>query len=264
MTSYARFRKLLLQRPLAAVLTLAAAGTLTLAPAAADAAPARPMPPRLVYGVTFAADSALYRLYPRSHRAVLAGRAGTRLTDLAFRHGILYAISFTALYRLSPASGARHKIGSLGITAANALATQPGTDALYGTDQHGEFFRVNPRTGRAAVIGRYGHGLGSSGDLVFANHRLYATVTRPHSAESILATVNVRTGAARIVGRTGYHRVWGLVAAGRQLYGATSAGSFLAISAWTGRARVIWREGLDIGGLTTVSPCPWAGQATVC
>ena len=55
-------------------LALALAGALALCPAAASAASARAKPPRLVYAVTFSANSALYRLSPRSHRVTLAGR----------------------------------------------------------------------------------------------------------------------------------------------------------------------------------------------
>lgn len=90
---------------------------------------------------------------------------------MAFRGKILYAISFTSLYRLSLRTGASH----------------------------------------STAVGMFGHGLGSSGDLAFANGHLHATVTRPGSNLSYLAAVNIRTGAARIIGTTGHHQVFGLV-----------------------------------------------------
>ncbi len=56
-----------------------------------------PAPPKTVYAVTFAANSVLYSLSPRSHKATRKGRTGVELTDIAFRGKTLYAISFTDL-----------------------------------------------------------------------------------------------------------------------------------------------------------------------
>jgi hypothetical protein len=238
---------------IATAVTLAATGALALAPASANAAVAfpPPPPPHTVYAITFSGTSSLYTLNPGSHRETLKGDTGTQLTDITFQGRTLYAISFTDLYRLNPATGTSHHIGSLGLGTANALTTDPWTNTLYGADLSGDFFRINPRTGHTTVIGNFGHRLGSAGDLTFAGGRLYATVSLNGSAETYLATVNVRTGAARIVGDTHYTDVFGLVSGNGALYGATDSGLFLAISPVTGRARAIWREGLDVAGLAT-------------
>jgi hypothetical protein len=243
-----RFGRLSLARPAAGGLVLAVASALALSPAAAGAAVTRARPPGTVYAVTQAANSALYRLNPRTHAVIFEGHAGTYLADIAFRRRILYGISFTTTYRLNAATGAR-EVGPLGLDGANALATQPGTSTLYGASHQGDFFSISTRTGRATVIGTYGHHLGSAGDLTFAHGRLYATVSRRGSSRSFLAAVNVRTGAARIIGNTGFKNVWGLVTGSRALYGATVGGNFLAISPATGRARVLWRDGLAVSGL---------------
>jgi hypothetical protein len=250
------YRRLVVTRVATGALALGLAVMMTPAAQAASAGCVRARPPRLAYAVTFSSDSALYRLAPRSRKVTFVGSTGARLTDITFRHKILYAISFTALYRLNTASGARRRVGPLGVTSANALATRPHTNVLYGATQHGEFFTISARTGHATVIGTFGHHLGSAGDLTFARGRLYATVTRPHSTESLLATVNVRTGAASIIGRTGNRDVYGLVTGTRSLYGATYSGDFLSISARTGRATAIWHDGLAVGGLATPSPSP--------
>jgi len=238
-----------LTRQIARGIVLAAAGALALAPAGANASVARPMPPKTVYVITFSSNSTLYRLAPRSHIETREGLTGVELTDITFWGKTLYAISFTDLYRLNAATGASQHIGSLGFTGANALVTQPKTGTLYGADQYGDFFKINSRTGHATLIGTFGGGLGSAGDLTFANGRLYAAVSESGSSESFLATVNVRTGSAKIVGNTGYSNVWGLVTGNGALYGVTYGGSFLAISATTGRAKVIWREGIAAAGM---------------
>jgi hypothetical protein len=236
---------------IATAVTLAAAGALALAPASANAAVASPPPPHTVYAITLSGNSALYTLNTWSHRETLKGNTGTELTDITFQGRTLYAISFTDLYWLNPATGVSHHIGSLGLSTANALTTDPRTNTLYGADLSGDFFRVNPWTGHTTLIGNFGHGLSSAGDLTFAGGRLYAAVSLNGSAETYLATVNVRTGAARIVGDTRYTDVFGLVSGNGALYGATDNGLFLAISPFTGRARTIWREGLDVAGLAT-------------
>lgn len=258
-----------LGRPVCGALTLAVAGSVLLGASAAGASAAGASNagakhPRGIYAITFAADSALYRLNPGRHRTTLEGRTGVRLTDLAFRGQTLYAISFTDLYWLNARTGARHKIGRLGVRSANALTVRPATKTLYGAGRDGTLFRISARTGRAAVIGRFGRGLASAGDLTFAGGRLYATVDRPGSAWSLLATVNVRTGTAAVIGPTGYRHVYGLVTRHGALYGATYSGKYLAICRATGRARVIWNDGLPIGGLAAPSPGTWAATAAIC
>jgi hypothetical protein len=240
-----------LTRPIAGGLMLAVAGLLALSPSAASASDAKAKPPKAVYAITFAPNSALYRLSPRSHRVSRVGRTNAELTDLSFRRGTLYAISFTALYRMNARTGACHEVGSLGLSDANALTTQPKKRTLYGAGQSGDFFKVNARTGQATIIGTFGHGLGSAGDLTFANGRLYGTVSRPGSVRSFLAIINVRTGAAKIVGNTRYKNVYGLVTGRDALYGATFGGKFLLISPRTGRGKVIWNDGIAVGGLAT-------------
>ena len=220
------------------------------APASANAtAAASPGPPQTVYAITFTGNSALYSLSPRSDSETLKGYTGVELTDITAAGKILYAISFTDLYRLDAATGASHDIGPLGLSTANALVTQPNTGTLYGADENGDFFTINQETGHATPVGTFGGGLGSAGDLAFYNGLLYAAVSKGGSAESYLATVDVRTGAATIVGNTGYVNVWGVVAGSGALYGATDGGLFLAISPITGRAKALWKEGLAVGGM---------------
>lgn len=278
-----------LRRPVYGALTLAIAGSLLLGASAASASnpgaskagaskagasnhgasnhgasKASAKQARGIYAITFAPDSALYRLNPRRHRTTLEGRTGVRLTDLAFRGRTLYAISFTDLYWLNARTGARHKIGRLGVSSANALATRPVTKTLFGADRNGTLFRISARTGRAAVIGRFGRGLGSAGDLTFAGGRLYATIDRHGSKWSFLATVNVRTGAATVIGPTGYRNVYGLLTGNGAIYGATYSGKYLAMCRATGRGRVIWNDGLPIGGLAAPSPGIWTAAAAIC
>ncbi|MGO9217299.1 MAG: hypothetical protein ACLP5E_05920 [Streptosporangiaceae bacterium] len=126
-------------------------------------------------------------------------------------------------------------------------------------------FTINARTGRATIIGRFGRRLGSAGDLTFADGHLYATVDRHGSKWSFLATVNIRTGAANVIGPTGYRDVYGLVTENGAIYGATYSGKFLAICPITGRGRVIWNEGIAVGGLAAPSSSgTWQAAPAIC
>lgn len=235
----------------AMALALAVTGGLALAPSAASAA-ATARPPKTVYVTTFADPSSLYRIKPRSHAETLIGGTGQEMTDIAFRGKALYAISFTTLYRLSKTTGASRAVGGLGLIGANALVARPKTNTLYGADIGGDFFKINHRTARVTMIGRYGHDLGSSGDLVFARHRLYATVFKEvlSTTRSYLARVSLRTGRAKVIGRTGFNNVYGLVSRHGALFGTTLGGKFISISRRTGRGRLIWKDGLAAGGAT--------------
>ena len=236
-------------------LVLAVTGVLALTPSAVSAATgaATARPPKTVYVVTFADPSVLYRLKPGSHTATLKGNTGEELTDIAFRGRTLYAISFTTLYTLNMTTGASNEIGELGLIGANALVTQPKTNTLYGADVGGDFFKINHRNAHVTMIGRYGHDLGSTGDLVFARHHLYATVLKETSSSttSFLARINLRTGAAKVIGSTGYKDVYGLVSRNGALFGATFGGKFISISLRTGRGKLIWKDGLAVGGATS-------------
>ncbi len=254
-----------LWRPVSGGLALAMASSLLLGASTVSAADARAKQAKGIYAITFSANSALYRLNLRRHRATLEGRTGVPLTDVAVRGRVLYAISFTDLYWLNTRTGARHKIGRLGISSANALATRPETNTLYGADRSGDLFTINARTGRAAIIGRFGRRLSSAGDLTFADGHLYATVDRHGSKWSFLATVNIRTGAANVIGPTGYRDVYGLVTENGAIYGATYSGKFLAICRITGRGRVIWNEGIAVGGLAVPSSSgTWQAAPAIC
>ena len=90
--------------------------------------------------------------------------------------GTIYAITADALLRLNPATGLTSRVGLLAVSGrANALASDR-LGRLYGATDVGEFFEVNASTGHARVIGLFGGGLSSEGDLAFApDGTLFAT-----------------------------------------------------------------------------------------
>jgi len=234
-----------------ALMTVAAASCL---PTLANARTDNPSPG--VYLATFASNSSLYRLNPQTHSVDAVGQAGAQLTDIAFRGDTLFAVGFGSFYRISLATGVAQYIGSLGVSGANALVSQPGADVLFGATVSGGLFEIDPSSGETTVIGDFGSGLGSSGDLAFLDGRLYATVTQSGHPDALLATIDLVTGRASLLGDTGFRDVYGLSAGSGFLYGATYSGDFISISPATGRGQLLWREGIPAGGLASFFPEP--------
>jgi hypothetical protein len=210
-----------------------------------------PKAPKEVFAVSLAPNSGLYKFEPRKKKAKVIGSTGTELTDIAFRGKKLFGVSFTALYTIDRSTGAASVVGSLGTSSTNALVTDPKNNQLYGADQQGDFFSIDPSTGQITLIGDFGNGLGSAGDLAFVHHKLYATVyqQQPQSLKSSLAKIDIKSGAATEIGDTGTKNVWGLVDDGDNLYGATKNGRFVSIATKNGKAKTIWKDGIVVSGL---------------
>ncbi len=171
------------------------------------------------------------------------------ITDLAMRPaGTLWAIGFDSLYRIDPATATATSVGALGVGGANALAID-ANGVLYGAGNTpgilgtpGLFFRVDTVTGAATVIGSFGSGWSSSGDLAFGpGGQLYATSST--SSGDALVTVDTTTGTATPVNASasiGFTNVWGLKLVGLELFGLTSSqansssGALIAIDLSTG------------------------------
>ena len=213
-------------------------------PAAAAAPTAAPASAReWLYGAD--GSSALFRIDPVSGVPGRIGATGVKaLTDIAFTPaGKLYGISFSRFYRLNPRTGHATPIGNgIGMGSVNALASD-ARGRLYVASTAGMFGTVNADTGRGTVVGSYGPGLGSSGDLVFSpDGRLFATAKR--SGREVLLRVNPATGVASVRGHLGLTDVYGLAfGPGGKLLGAAQGNSpspiLVSIDPVTGRTRAI-------------------------
>jgi len=85
-------------------------------------------------------------------------------------------------------------------------------------------FRVGPRH----LLGYYGGGLGSAGDLAFdSDGTLFGTASYGAYSASYLVRINVATGQAQTVGSTGFHDVFGLAfGPDAQLYGVADGDKY--------------------------------------
>lgn len=146
------------------------------------------------------------------------GCAGVVMGDLAIdRAGVMWAISFPSgssqLYTVNPSTAAcSASIGSLGVRCNGLTAApdpaNPTSDALYAGCTT-SFYAVNKATGAATLVGAFGGGWSSSGDLVWVpGAGLYGTFENGGSDR--LGKVDVATGAVTIVGDTAQGNLWGL------------------------------------------------------
>jgi hypothetical protein len=167
-----------------------------------------------------------------SGRDILVGRVRTGdgstplITDVALSpSGLLYGISYRTLYSVSPENATAVQIGSLGLSNdANGLAFDRDGN-LFGATVNGSYFRVDIATGHATVLGSFGGGLGSDGDIVFAPDGTLFGAGRTADSKSILVTVNRNTGQATPVvpsATLGFNDVWGLTYFEDQLFGLTT------------------------------------------
>ena len=93
-------------------------------------------------------------------------------------------------------------------------------------------FEAGARTG---MMGMYGGGLTSSGDLVYVKDAgAFATAKHTGYTTDVLISVNTTTGAGTIIGETGFTNIYGLAYWGGQLFGFTEQGEFVLIDPDTG------------------------------
>jgi len=150
------------------------------------------------------------------------------VTDVAFLpDGKLFGITFSQLLTIHPRTGAASMVGTgLGVTRANALAAD-ARGRLFLATLDGEFAEVDIVTGRATIIGSYGGGLVSSGDLAFSpDGQLFGTAS-DGSFNDILVRVDITTGQATVIGDIGFPDVFGLAfGPDGHLYGAAQGDRF--------------------------------------
>jgi hypothetical protein len=214
--------------------------------------------------ISFQKDSTLWRVGQDNDE--LIGKTRTtqgqpvELTDIAQDpKGNLWAISFTNLYKASP-TGRLTLVGSLGDVAANAIEFAQDGTLFLGTNK-GDLLTVDPATARTKIVGSYGVGHVSSGDLAFYNGKLYATVTSRDNKVDHLAVFNPKTGEKTAMSEQLPNDVFGLFVSENKLFGITHSssgsceyGELLEIDPNRGKANRIRCIGFTAGGATSAIP----------
>ncbi len=209
----------------------------------------------------------LYQIDPDSLEVTLVGPFGwpgeaDTMTDIALdKVGRMIGISYDKVYEVNKKTAVCAYLAPLtqGFNGLSFITPQiaEGNELLVATSDQGDVFEIDPETGRATVLGAFGGGLRSSGDLVSVRgFGTVATVTRLSSLTDLLARVDPTTGTATVIGDTGYAEIWGLGFWKDKVYGFTEDSRFLLIDPQTGEATEVSKGGGPWwgAGVTTSAP----------
>jgi hypothetical protein len=182
------------------------------------------------------------------------------MTDIALDElGQMVGISFGSLYQVDPETADCTYVADLDrdFNGLSYLPAPGGGERLVGAALDGTLWVLDPQSGSSTSLGQFGGSLGSSGDLVFVTGLgAYATATSFDSGSDLLVRVDPDTGAADVVGETGFTNIWGLGFWGSRFYGFTDEGDFLLIDPQSGAAQL--QEGGSVpwygAGVTTIAP----------
>lgn len=174
---------------------------------------------------------------------------GPTYTDIALAPDRqLYGVSRTGLFRLFDDDPLADRLGD----SDDWVALDVGPDgALYAAGENDRVVVIDRETFRPRVVARLPAPYVASGDIAFVEGRMLITVTdRPSSSrdDTRLAEVDLTTGTARVLGRTGQPCIWALAAFGSELFGFTCNGALLRIDPVTARTEVLRVLGLRVGG----------------
>ena len=200
--------------------------------------------------------SDLYQ-YDINQGATYIGRTSWGMKDIAMASNRLYGVAFSAFYSIDVNTGHSSLIRrDFGFAMINALVGSPTGDTLYALSKGGRFARLSD-TGQYSLIGSLGsyegRALFSRGDMAFgADGTLYATVNNGRG--DYLATIDVDTGQATVLGDIGYSAVYGLVFLDGTLYGTTADHDLIEIDQTTG-------QGTHVTGIVGIESGPITGAA---
>ena len=206
----------------------------------------------------------LYRVDPDTLAVTLVGPFGwpmgeDLMTDIAVdADGNITGISFGAVYAIDRDTAQCTYLAALS-GSFNGLSFLPrpsGGEILIGTAETGEVWEIDRATGSSTQIGDYGGTVGSSGDIVSVTG--FGTVATVKFGGQIdyLARIDETTGAATLIGQTGYADIWGVGFWRNQVYGFVATNQFVLIDVATGVATYVSTgpENWAGAGVTTSAP----------
>ncbi len=188
------------------------------------------------------ADGSSLQITDLAHWDRPAGQLGSMILS----NPELYAVSFSALYRLNRTTGIATEIGLLGNTGVNALAFDR-TGTLYAATLTGELLVIDLNSGTVLKTVVLTPAVASSGDVAFLpDGRLVATVLSNGGDD--LVEISTATGAVRTIGPVGFYGVFGLSVFGGNLWGLTVQGELLRLDPSSGRGTLIRRLAFRTNG----------------
>ena len=224
---------------------------------------------RAVPGIAYAASNggtvpgSLYSIDKTTGAPTAIGSLGlTEIQGLTIHpvtkelYGTLSTTTATNIYRLSSGYGDALYLQTVPIPNMRAIAFTLTGDTLYGATKNGDLFRINLTTGDTLRIGTAAGITYSSLAFNPVTGVLWASVRPNLSGKDKIYTVSTATGAATLVGATGFGTVNAGIAFDMlgQLYAVTGTGTqvntLISINTTTGVGTLIGSTGLT--GLNAV------------
>jgi len=179
------------------------------------------------------------------------------ITDIAIDgSGILYAVTFTALYRVDATDASVMKIADAGTDGLTSLAFLADGTLLAGGGS--SLYTVNPFTGAFRRLGSIGS-WAFAGDMVgLPDGLLYCAMTEGSTTSGASSRVVFDLHSQAIVrtGATGTDALFGMAYADGALFGFNSNGAISTLDPTTGAASQVSSSGITWYGATT-NPVTW-------
>lgn len=212
----------------------------------------------------------LYAVDPESLEVMLIGPFGwpggpeaDMMTDIAVDgDGNITGISWGSVYAVDKDTAQCTFLATLSGQEFNGLswvpegAIDPGGEVLIAGGLQGSVWRINPMTGESVQIGDYGGAMESSGDIVSVDGFGTVATVKNGSTLDYLARLDLTTGAATIIGGTGYPDIWGVGYWRNKVFGFVATNEFVLIDVDTGEATYVSTgpENWAGAGVTTSAP----------
>jgi hypothetical protein len=236
-----------------------------------DAAPAPDAGPPPFYGKVYVHSyQNLYAVDPDTLEVSLIGPFGwpngpdgDMMTDIAVdRDGNITGISWGAVYAVDKDTAQCTFLSNLTGQEFNGMSwvpqglIDPGAEVLIAGGLQGSVWRIDPMTGESTQIGDYGGAVESSGDIVSVSGFGTVATVKNGSTLDYLARIDEQTGAATMIGSTGYPDIWGVGYWGGRVFGFVATNEFVLIDVDTGEATYVSTgpENWAGAGVTTSAP----------
>ena len=138
--------------------------------------------------------------------------------------GDMYAAKFNngMLFRIDRQTGAPTQVGATGICLLSGLAIHPQTGEMFAASVANKLYRIDKATGQSTLVGE--PGISQMAGIAFdAGGTLFA-LSGYNNTPSDLYVLNTATGAASLVGGTGYDGILALTMRGTVLTGIAEDG----------------------------------------
>jgi hypothetical protein len=185
--------------------------------------------------------------------ATLALPAGDYIYGMGWgANGMLYGVDSDPnanLWQINPSNGNVTEIGAIGYSALDATSDSSGKLYVLSQDMNAIYYTLNPPSPTPSVVGPIGMSSGGLMAVTPNGQQLYTTTQSTYD----LVSINPMTGAASVIGPTGFAIDNGLFVNGT-LYGFdTSVDAVVTINTSTGAATQIATYSLPNGDVIYAS-----------